>query len=416
MSIGYRDAKGNYYTADQVHFLDVDTPSAGGQYYGYYVKGVGGHPVTEIKNDPEFSPHNTLAPCPFCGAIPVRARDTGVDIDCLRHPAADCILSYVFFSRDRWNTRAPCPIKDEGEEAGLIKLTERQEQLIKEWAADSPHGELFGNAEARDVNLHTFARQILGKPEPSPATTGKGPMELDAILDQIEERAEEAIANAIRDQRDARSDAPALVKALRRAVEMLEWHIGGTLPKRVAKYKNTLAQLLREPAESGRTDLELPEVKADNGETINRKALHPNVHEALEAIRVVRETVAESGMWFCARQLMRARMTLLDHLQRVPLGSTSVGRATDEQSAAPVTPNCSCELREDDDACPIHGDSASPASTQGAPTVAEFLKWLESKSGASWVATIEDVEHFLSSRPPALPLPLSEDPLNWRNL
>lgn len=46
-------------------------------------------------------------------------------------------------------------------EGGLIKLSQQQEQIIKEWAADSPHGDLWGNDEARNINLHTFARSIL---------------------------------------------------------------------------------------------------------------------------------------------------------------------------------------------------------------------------------------------------------------
>lgn len=47
------------------------------------------------------------------------------------------------------------------------KLNDAQQQLIKDWPADSPHGELFGNDEARAINLTTFARQILNAAPPA---------------------------------------------------------------------------------------------------------------------------------------------------------------------------------------------------------------------------------------------------------
>jgi hypothetical protein len=56
-------------------------------------------------------------------------------------------------------------------ERGLIKLNERQESTIKQWAADSPHGDLWGSEEARDINLHTFARLILQDLEKKEAVT-----------------------------------------------------------------------------------------------------------------------------------------------------------------------------------------------------------------------------------------------------
>lgn len=49
---------------------------------------------------------------------------------------------------------------------GLTKLNDEQQRIIKEWSADSPHGDAFGNSEARAINLATFARSILNAQSP----------------------------------------------------------------------------------------------------------------------------------------------------------------------------------------------------------------------------------------------------------
>lgn len=46
-------------------------------------------------------------------------------------------------------------------QGGPIPLNSVQQELIKSWSADSPHGDLWGNDEARLINLTTFARSIL---------------------------------------------------------------------------------------------------------------------------------------------------------------------------------------------------------------------------------------------------------------
>lgn len=42
-----------------------------------------------------------------------------------------------------------------------IPLNPEQKQAIQDWSKDSEHGDLWGNEEAREINLTTFARTIL---------------------------------------------------------------------------------------------------------------------------------------------------------------------------------------------------------------------------------------------------------------
>ncbi len=45
-----------------------------------------------------------------------------------------------------------------------IRLTDKQEATVKQWSADTELGDMWGNAEAREINLRTFARAILDDP------------------------------------------------------------------------------------------------------------------------------------------------------------------------------------------------------------------------------------------------------------
>lgn len=256
--------------------------------------------ATQWRHDLYVEAHELLknliaaAPCPIRDSWTVEKLDGGGEYD---GPSQ----GFVVASNRRLNRdpigighcykfaaahNAACPIKDGEEETTFEK------QL----------------AQAED-----FIRIALGKPEASPATTGKGPMELGVLLDRIEQRANDyripkgpwvvdhdsaeecgphahsGLAIVLAPQDDsklpwpparllewptakfiaaARSDVPALVKALRQfeeAADFVAHELQRSQPHSICisvldDTIRAIAQLLSAPSDGGTTDEQKPDL------------------------------------------------------------------------------------------------------------------------------------------------------------
>lgn len=247
-------------------------------------------------------------------------------------------------AREAWNPRtpslAPCPIKDEGEET-------------KVWAEKVAKkiGRAYNSDWWRAYEILRACSSGLEKPEASPATTGKGPMELSGLLYEIEQRAE--IAKIIDGPallvRSA-DDVPALVKALRRALPAIEQH---------HFLKRDIETLLSAPSE-GRT--------ADEQGGL---PVTPNKNDILQAASILRS-------WARDRQ-------------------RSSGKWTSQEQAA-----VECAVRLED---------SSPASTESVECSLRRRGWNLCECN-TWVAPHHrECPHCDNAIPssPALPLSLSEE-------
>lgn len=216
---------------------------------------------------PATPPQNTLAPCPqewkltlLEGQFVVNLGEGNAPVWFNRHGNENRKQLEALISAHN-ASRAPCPIKDEGE--ALRKLCD----AVGEYRRKLRPG-LHLRDEYQDLaDAHDVAKAALGKPEASTATTGTGPMEFSNLLNLIEQRAidprvpkgpwvtdhdsagecgphaHSGLAMVLAPQDDsklpwpparllewptaefiaaARSDVPALVKALRRALAFID--------------------------------------------------------------------------------------------------------------------------------------------------------------------------------------------------